>query len=326
MKCLKHLNNILRKIIIKYIKQIRNIIVSSYLCIKFPFLYPRNRFTDKHTVYCNWISKLSKRYYTKAYTEFTLSYKFYKLPLECTEFNNIVHLSSFTIQLINNEILKFKNLNDNSSFEFNLQNFIGKKFKITGITLSKYNVNTLIYHVHKNEVTDINYGFAFKTITICTNKLAEKILKFINWIDDYIINKICFIPTYTELDSLPLGWRKNFGIQMCKELKKTLKKENYLYKFRIFQLKEKYGHMELYPGAASEEIYDIIQKYHYISYYTCITCGKPAHYLTSGYILPYCEHCAPNGTKERQYFYNIQKFNYKIKGSTETFNYNNNGN
>lgn len=110
---------------------------------------------------------------------------------------------------------------------------------------------------------------------------------------------------------------------MCKDLKRALKRENYLYKFRIHQLKEKYGHMELYPARASEEIYDIICKYRYISYYTCVNCGRPAHYLTSGYILPYCEDCAPNGTRERQYFYNIQKSNYKIKGSVETFDYDN---
>lgn len=36
-----------------------------YLCIRFPFLYPRNRFTDKHQVSPNWLVKLSNKYYKK---------------------------------------------------------------------------------------------------------------------------------------------------------------------------------------------------------------------------------------------------------------------
>lgn len=45
---------------LKYIikKYTYDVIKSTYLCIRFPFLYPRNRFTDKH--YNNW--KLSKKY------------------------------------------------------------------------------------------------------------------------------------------------------------------------------------------------------------------------------------------------------------------------
>lgn len=33
-----------------------------YLCIMFPFLYPRNRFTDKHQVSPEWLLKLSNKY------------------------------------------------------------------------------------------------------------------------------------------------------------------------------------------------------------------------------------------------------------------------
>ena len=40
-----------------------------------------------------------------------------------------------------------------------------------------------------------------------------------------------------------------------------------------------------------------INKYEDISYHTCISCGKPAKYLSTGWICPYCEKCAPRGSK-----------------------------
>ena len=48
---------------------------------------------------------------------------------------------------------------------------------------------------------------------------------------------------------------------------------------------------------APEEIQTIINKYEDISYHTCISCGKPAKYLSTGWICPYCEKCAPRGSK-----------------------------
>lgn len=51
---------------------------------------------------------------------------------------------------------------------------------------------------------------------------------------------------YTELDSMPDGWRKAFGEQMCEELKNELLKFNYLDKYRITQIKEKFGTLRWY--------------------------------------------------------------------------------
>ena len=73
------------------------------------------------------------------------------------------------------------------------------------------------------------------------------------------------------------GWRKAFGIQMCKEIKKELKKHKFLYKYRIFQIKgkgEKYLHW-YDSGPKDSKIYDIIHKYEQISAKTCGVCGKP---------------------------------------------------
>lgn len=50
------------------------------------------------------------------------------------------------------------------------------------------------------------------------------------------------------------------------------------------------------------KIYDIINKYEKISYETCIKCGKPAEWISKGWISPYCTDCAkkriPKDSKE----------------------------
>lgn len=109
----------------------------------------------------------------------------------------------------------------------------------------------------------------------------------------YPMQWIHCIPTYTEwdaMDDMP-GWKKAFGKQYLKELKKQLKKDHYLYQFRITDIKEKYGTLRLYCNGASDEVYKIIDKYENLSYETCIECGRKADVITDGYVLPYCLHC-----------------------------------
>lgn len=232
---------------IKIVKNFLHTIESCYLCIRFPFLYPRNRFTGRHHVSPNWLLKLTNKYHRKAYTNIRLGYRFYKDPKDCVETNAVIeHVGKydFKVSLISNSILKFESRYIESPIEFNLQKHVGNSFIITGITTS---INTftgdpfIIYHIHKNEVVNDNYGFSFKTFNICVSRYNEKIYNFIRYVWDNIIDRICFIPSYTELDAMPDGWRKVFGIQMCKEIKQELKKYNYLYKYRITQIKEKFG-------------------------------------------------------------------------------------
>ena len=45
---------------------------------------------------------------------------------------------------------------------------------------------------------------------------------------------------YTWLDSLESGWRTAFGDKMCEELLDIHKKSNYVDKYKITQIKEKY--------------------------------------------------------------------------------------
>ena len=100
---------------------------------------------------------------------------------------------------------------------------------------------------------------------------------------------------YTWEDELPEGWKKAFCPQMWDELKAILEKANYVNDFRFCQIKEKYGTLRLYHSGAPESIYDELEawecKYEDLSEQICINCGKPAKYMTTGWISFFCEDC-----------------------------------
>lgn len=129
------------------------------------------------------------------------------------------------------------------------------------------------------------------------NKYWYYIYHLFNFYYKYIYQIFYCIPIYTELNSMPLGWRKAFGIQMCKEIAKQLRKEHRLYKYRILDIKEKFGELRWYDTASSNEIFDIINKYTKLSQQICIRCGKPAKWLSCGWISPYCDDCKIEGNK-----------------------------
>lgn len=189
--------------------KIKVIINNTILCIRFPFLYPRNRFTGLH--YNNW--KLIDR-------------------------SNVYHA-----QAVRGELRDDKFITE----------IISKKAYIKWFLMK-------IYH-------------------------------------DYILQILHCLPTYTELDAMETGWRKSFGIQMCKEIKKALIKDvgiKGLYEYRIMQIKEKYGQLRVYDAWSTKETMKVIAKYEDISEHTCVICGKEAVGHSTGYILPYCEEHAPD--------------------------------
>ena len=115
-----------------------------------------------------------------------------------------------------------------------------------------------------------------------------------------------FIPddydySYTEIDDMPTGWRKAFGLQMCDEIAEILKKADYLNEYRITQIKEKYGYLRWYDFGVPESIFTelglVIAKYEVLSSKICIKCGKPATKVTLGWIEPYCDECISNNCK-----------------------------
>lgn len=107
---------------------------------------------------------------------------------------------------------------------------------------------------------------------------------------------------FTWLDDMPTGWRLAFGEQMCEEIQQELERVNYVDEYDILQIKEKYGSLRWYTGAIPIEslLYEIVEKYEYLSEKTCIECGNPATYMTTGWIMPICEDCKNKILEENQ--------------------------
>jgi hypothetical protein len=131
-----------------------------------------------------------------------------------------------------------------------------------------------------------------KQIKIKNKKLCKHYPFLIvrNWRDEPISCE------FTYFDDIPTGWRKAFGTEMCEEIRRVLVKANYLNKYRIAQVKEKFGQLRWYdngvPSSIYEELQDIIYKYEEISERTCICCGRPATKISLGWISPFCDECA----------------------------------
>lgn len=294
--------------------KLKNVIKASLLCIKYPFLYPRNRWDGKHYSYLlnNKLYNLNR----EAVYEFGITARLIKNPIEYVvidqdhtsvtyfELNSeklTTHAEGHgaTVDLdIENRKLIIKNHLETK--EYDLKQLLWRsdnKFTILGMSCFWNNSKNITICVKTTDETDkTNYGFHYDFVKLLNNKRKLYYYKILKWIDLNIFDKICFLPSYTELDDMPDGWRKAFGLQMCEEIKQELKKhKGALKKYRILEIKEKFGGLRWYDSYSTEKIWkEIIPKYEKLSYKTCINCGKPAKYISKGWISPYCEDCAKN--------------------------------
>lgn len=276
----------------KFFKKIKALFNASILCIRFPFLYPRNRFDGKH--HCGLLSNWTYKLRLKARQSFIITGKVNKsddyFSHNANFFDYHVKLDEATKQIF------IRTRTTEIRFDYSKLVWGDDKFEILGIKAIFTIAGLPMIQVQVkpfDENDDRNYGFTHYREEIVINKWYEFWYKVIGWIDTKILDKILFLPSYTELDAMEPGWRKAFGIQMCKEIKKELKKYKFLYKYRIFQIKEKWGYLHWYDSGHPKDskIYDIVRKYEQISAKTCGVCGKPATKISKGWIYPYCDDC-----------------------------------
>lgn len=100
--------------------------------------------------------------------------------------------------------------------------------------------------------------------------------------------------TWTMLDDMDDGWRIAFGEDFCNDIQaiyETLSDEN-KQRFYPAQIKEKFGALRVYWNVEVNGMSDIIRKYEDMSRKICVHCGKPAKYISTGWICPWCEDCA----------------------------------
>ena len=274
------------------LKKIKDVINSSILCLRFPFLYPRSRRDGKH--HCGLLSNWTYKLRLKARQSFIITGKVNKsddyFSHNANFFDYHVKLDEATKQIF------IRTRTTEIRFDYSKLVWGDNKFEILGIkaifTIAGLPmIQVQVKPIDEND--DGNYGFAHYREEIVINRWYDFWYKVITWFDTKVLDKIFFLPSYTELDAMDSGWRKAFGIQMCKEIKAELKKHKFLYKYRIVQIKEKFGGLRWYDAGIPKDskIWDIIDKYTQISYKTCVVCGKPATKISKGWICPYCDDC-----------------------------------
>ena len=283
--------------LISIFKKIGRVIYSTLLCIKYPFLYPRNRWTDRH--YNCWkIIEYHRENYGKAYHLISLQITDKEVNSEeQTEYYKFLDTKKETYlrtDYSGDELVIYLGRNKGTIEKIIKKIKLGSKIYDSSWVSGK---NVLVLKVNSVEELKEIYNGNFNCIRLTINQILAFKIKILDWIEKYPLQIIHFPTYYTELDSMDKGWREAFGMNFCKDLRKALIKTGgykLLFRFRILQIKEKYGRLEVYCIGYNDEINKVISKYSELSEKTCIRCGKPATWISKGWISPYCDDCVPD--------------------------------
>ena len=283
--------------LISVFKKIGRVIYSTLLCIKYPFLYPRNRWTDKH--YNCWkIIEYHRENYGKAYHLISLQITDKRVNSEeQTEYYKFLDTKKETYlrtDYFGDELVIYLGRNKGTIEKIIKKIKLGSKIYDSSWVSGK---NVLILKVNSTEELKEDYKGDFNCIRLTINQILAFKIKILDWIEKYPLQIIHFPTYYTELDSMDKGWKDAFGMNFCKDLRKALIRTGgykLLFRFRILQIKEKYGRLEVYCIGYNDEINKVISKYSKLSEKTCIRCGKPATWISKGWISPYCDDCVPD--------------------------------
>ena len=283
--------------LISVFKKIGRVIYSTLLCIKYPFLYPRNRWTDKH--YNCWkIIEYHRENYGKAYHLISLQITDKEVNSEeQTEYYKFLDTKKETYlrtDYSGDELVIYLGRNKGTIEKIIKKIKLGSKIYDSSWVSGK---NVLVLKVNSVEELKEDYKGDFNCIRLTINQILAFKIKILDWIEKYPLQIIHFPTYYTELDSMDKGWKDAFGMNFCKDLRKALIRTGgykLLFGFRILQIKEKYGRLEVYCIGYNDEINKVISKYSKLSEKTCIRCGKPATWISKGWISPYCDDCVPD--------------------------------
>lgn len=304
------------------------------LCLRFPFLYPRNRFTGLHY---NWwrLQRLIKKLREDGERRFTV-----RKPMDGA-FPAIAETSCAETRTLNAETLKrrgpdgleydgrngflsvWKEKSDggwrcptykcliqgsgDAPEEYVLSDgggthrplWFGAETYIYDEKLRRWQILDKERRTAKVDAEIDNSEEKLRTLSVrvVVDRRRLVLAAALEWIHDWPLAFLHCVPASTELDAMDDGWRKAFGVKMCSDIKRQLIKDRQLFSFRVAQIKEKWGELCFYTGGCSKEVYDIIDRYSGLSARICIACGKPAKYRTTGWVLPYCEDCCPESQK-----------------------------
>lgn len=232
----------------KIFKLLKNTYKSTKLCIKYPFLYTRNRFTDKH--YTNWtirskIQKIKKKYILnfsvliKSETDYSTKVlnqdpkQHGKWTVSKSFERNGYHISIFkdgeyaelsakhkgkivkTYRVKIDDVLKPHKI----SYK-DVEGLFFRTCETTNFMGERIYKDQILFVIKDDAATQDNYfnlhffnfpiksGVSFKTKSL---EYIEKILSIFH-----------VLPSHTELDALEKGWRNKFGEDICKEIRNSL--------------------------------------------------------------------------------------------------------
>ena len=263
------------KKITRFVKDLGRGINSLCLCARFPFLYPRNRFTGLH--WNNWkindklhelynqselalwvtVKPFEEKIGSEVISDITVldyiknkKYNTYKIQASDHTHYEIINKYNgkiMSILDINDFLEKTENCktNDPSLLDtvlvWNAHEIKTNQWVKRNPKLPKYNYGLTLYYNSDNLKIKEDTKHVHK---IKINKIAALKRNILKWIYENPLQYIFFWPTYNELDALEPGWRKVFGIQICKEIRHALYQNGGLkaiFNYRIMQIKEKFG-------------------------------------------------------------------------------------
>ncbi len=311
-------------------ENIKKVYKNTILCLKYPFLYQRNRYTDEH--YRNlWIHNrlwdIRKNYLLHFSINF-LTLKDYEKRCKQND-QTAITLIGKSINFNDNSIIlikdveNFKLIVNGKVYLYKISDYLDRTdltskdvedivlvTRTSTIFTGEKVYKTSIWFLLNKE--DKRY-FTFKSISVYTKSIKKYETYLLNKINDFL--KIFHIlPSSSELDAMEDGWRNKFGEDICREIRNSLlttyiRNENptnifskikcyykgikHLYSYRILQIKEKFGGLRWYAFGDTKDTSNIIHKYEGISERTCIVCGKDAKYMSTGWISPFCEEHKP---------------------------------
>lgn len=117
----------------------------------------------------------------------------------------------------------------------------------------------------------------------------KKLIKKYSWLKHINYNNK---HSLVFLGDIPKGWSKAFGRLLLEDLDREIKKSKLVNKFKILEIKEKFGELRIDTSGENEEITRIIDDYSVLSRNICMICGKPDVPMTyDGWHFPCCEKC-----------------------------------
>ncbi len=280
---------------------LKTYIKNTIKCLKYPFLYPRNRYDDKY--HANILGKQVSKAHGEAFQLYVVNIKLERK--ETGSYSNYLNFNKFGINVDLSELILSQNssqhyisiYNEYDTKEIWLQDTFSinyDKFEILGLSKNETFLKNPIITIHikvRDENDTTNYGFTSYSNYLKKNEIKYYKYKFLEWFDKKILDRLFPYPAYTKWDSLKQypGWYNTFGQELLDEIYHQLKREGLLYKCRIYDIKEKFGVLEIYTNCMS--VYNILSKYRKLSWDTCIKCGKPSEVYTTSWISPYCNDC-----------------------------------